>query len=124
MQRKKAVNHPFKKTQKVSISCHGTFKNNVIFFTPKNANYKCLVLQPPQPLLKQVTKGNINVGLHTGAGQRSVKTSGRRIQSKVLPPAVSTLDDKEVLFLFSLNLIKLIYFLWGWGHVTPSVLPF
>lgn len=59
--------------------------------------------------------------VHTGAGQRPVKTSGRRISSKVLHPAVSTLDDKEVLFLFSLlNVIKLR----GWGPVTPSVLPF
>ncbi|XP_067304784.1 TBC1 domain family member 31 [Pseudorasbora parva] len=59
------------------------------------------ISKPPQPLLKRVTKGNSNVGLcskikvHTGAVQRPVKTSGRRIQSKVLLPADSTLDDKE-----------------------------
>uniref|UniRef100_A0A671Q0N9 TBC1 domain family member 31 n=1 Tax=Sinocyclocheilus anshuiensis TaxID=1608454 RepID=A0A671Q0N9_9TELE len=59
------------------------------------------ISKPPQPLLKQVTKGKssersgLKMKVYTGAGQRPVKTSGRRIQSKVLPSAVSTLDDKE-----------------------------
>uniref|UniRef100_A0A8C1M4G9 TBC1 domain family member 31 n=1 Tax=Cyprinus carpio TaxID=7962 RepID=A0A8C1M4G9_CYPCA len=59
------------------------------------------ISKPPQPLLKRVTKGKSSEGsglkmkVHTGAGQRPVKTSGRRIQSKVLPSAVSTLADKE-----------------------------
>uniref|UniRef100_A0A8C1ZK92 TBC1 domain family member 31 n=1 Tax=Cyprinus carpio TaxID=7962 RepID=A0A8C1ZK92_CYPCA len=59
------------------------------------------ISKPPQPLLKWVTKGKSSEGsglkmkVHTGAGQRPVKTSGRRIQSKVLPSAVSTLADKE-----------------------------
>ncbi|XP_016387726.1 TBC1 domain family member 31-like isoform X1 [Sinocyclocheilus rhinocerous] len=58
------------------------------------------ISKPPQPLLKQVTKGKSSEGsclkmkVYAGAGQH-VKTSGRRIQSKVLPSAVSTLDDKE-----------------------------
>lgn len=57
--------------------------------------------KPPQPLLKRVTKVNVSdelclkMKVNTGAGQRAVKTSGRRIQSKLLPPSVSTLDDKE-----------------------------
>ncbi|XP_052433943.1 TBC1 domain family member 31 [Carassius gibelio] len=59
------------------------------------------ISKPPQPLLKRVTKGKSSEGsglkmkVFTGAGQRPVKTSGRRMQSKVLPSAVSTLDDKE-----------------------------
>lgn len=72
--------------------------------------YLLLFVQPPQPLLKRVTKVNVSdelclkMKVNTGAGQRAVKTSGRRIQSKLLPPSVSTLDDKEVLCV--------LYFLW------------
>ncbi|XP_051999243.1 TBC1 domain family member 31-like isoform X1 [Xyrauchen texanus] len=61
------------------------------------------ISQPPQPLLKKVTKGNSNEGfclkvkVQTGTGQHPVKTSGRRIQTKVLPrPTASTLDNKEI----------------------------
>ncbi|XP_065101704.2 TBC1 domain family member 31 [Paramisgurnus dabryanus] len=60
------------------------------------------ISKPPQPLLKLVTKSNISEGsslkvkVHTGAGQHPIKTSGRRIQTKILPTtAVSALDDKE-----------------------------
>ncbi|XP_016301352.1 TBC1 domain family member 31-like isoform X2 [Sinocyclocheilus anshuiensis] len=58
------------------------------------------ISKPPQPLLKRVTKGKSSEGsclkrkVYAGAGQH-VKTSGRRIQSKVLLSAVFTLDDKE-----------------------------